>query len=332
MTESTDRVPAALADTNRTVGSDGPGRTLVLGAGELGHPVVRALAQRAAETDDTTVSILLRPDRLRDDNPTTAILRDELTALDIGIEAADIATATVEDLAEIFRRFDTVVSCVGFAAGERTQLKLARAALMARVKRHVPWQFGVDYDLIGRGSPQNLFDEQLDVRDLLRAQDDTEWIIISTGMFTSFLFEPSFGVVDLAADTVHALGGLDNAVTVTTPDDIGELTAEILFTQPPIPNQVVYLAGDTITYNELADVVERVLNTTVQREGWTVPQLMADLAADPTDNMKKYRAVFAQGRGVAWDKSTSFNAQHGIVTTTTEQWARANLASPDTPA
>jgi len=28
-------------------------------------------------------------------------------------------------------------------------------------------------------------------------------VIVSTGMFTSFLFEPSFGVVDLAQNTVH---------------------------------------------------------------------------------------------------------------------------------
>jgi len=68
---------------------------------------------------------------------------------------------------------------------------LARAVLDAGVRRYVPWQFGVDYDVIGRGSAQDLFDEQLDVRDALRSQSGTEWVIISTGMFTSFLFEPS---------------------------------------------------------------------------------------------------------------------------------------------
>jgi hypothetical protein len=42
--------------------------------------------------------------------------------------------------------------------------------LSAGVKRYLPWQFGVDYDVIGRGSAQTLFDEQFDVRDLLRGQ------------------------------------------------------------------------------------------------------------------------------------------------------------------
>lgn len=94
------------------------------------------------------------------------------------------------------------------------------------MKRYFPWQFGVDFEVIGRGSPQDLFDAQLDVRELLRAQDKTEWVIISTGMFTSFLFEPVFEVVDFENDTVNALGSLENSVTLTTPDDIGTLTAD----------------------------------------------------------------------------------------------------------
>ena len=138
--------------------------------------------------------------------------------------------------------FHTVISCTGFVGGPGVQRKIARAALDGGVKRFVPWQFGVDYDAIGRGSPQDLFDEQLDVRDLLRAQQATEWVIVSTGMFTSFLFEPAFGVVDLAANRVNALGSLDTAVTLTTADDIGALTAEILFARPRIANQAVFVA------------------------------------------------------------------------------------------
>ena len=81
-------------------------------------------------------------------------------------------------------------NCVGFAAGPGTQRKLAHAALDSGVKRYFPWQFGVDYDAIGRGGPQDLFDEQLDVRELWRGQDRTEWVIVSTGMFNSFI-QPS---------------------------------------------------------------------------------------------------------------------------------------------
>ena len=40
--------------------------------------------------------------------------------------------------------------------------------------------------------------------------------MVHSGMFTSFLFEPSFGVVDLAQNTVNALGGWDNAGTASS--------------------------------------------------------------------------------------------------------------------
>jgi hypothetical protein len=124
---------------------------------------------------------------------------------------------------------------------------------------------------------------------------------------------------------VHALGGWDNAVTVTTADDIGALTTEILFAEPRIVNQVVYTAGDTVTYAELADAVDTALGGKAQREVWTVPELQRELAADPDDSLKKYRVVFAAGNGVAWDKRKSFNAQRGITVCDTAQWIQQNL-------
>jgi hypothetical protein len=115
-------------------------------------------------------------------------------------------------------------------------------------------------------------------------------------------------------------------VTVTTAEDIGSLTAEILRVQPRIANQVVYIAGDTLTYEQLADIVERVTGKPVDRDVWSIRHLLDDLGRHPTDHMRKYRAVFAQGRGVAWPKAQTFNAVRGISTITAEEWARANLA------
>ena len=218
-----------------------------------------------------------------------------------------------------------MIGCTGFVTGRGFQLKLARAVLEAGVKRYFPWQFGVDYDVIGRGSAQDLFDEQLDVRDLLRSQDRTEWIIVSTGMFTSFLFEPSFGVVNLAQNTVHALGSWDTAVTVTTPEDIGALTAEIYFAEPPIVNSIVYTAGDTVTYAQLADILDATLGRKVQRVEWSLPELKDELAKDPADAVKKYRVVFAEGKGVAWDMGKTFNAQREIGVVGIERWAKEHL-------
>jgi uncharacterized protein YbjT (DUF2867 family) len=298
---------------------------LVLGAGELGMSVLRQLARLAATSNGTRVTVLLRPSTLESNESSKKASIDELRALGVECLAGDLISGSIAELGALFSGFDTVVSCIGFAAGSGTQVKLARAAIEAGVQRYVPWQFGVDYDVIGRGSAQDLFDEQLDVRDILRGQEQTEWLIISTGMFTSFLFEPVFGVVNLAENTINALGSWNTAVTVTTPEDIGLLTAEMLFAKPRLKNQVVYTAGDTLTYRELADTVDKVLGREVKRVEWSVPELTADLALDPDDAIKKYRAVFAQGRGVAWDKSCTFNDQQRFEVMSVEQWMRLNL-------
>ena len=102
-------------------------------------------------------------------------------------------------------------------------------------------------------------------------------------MFTSFLFEPSFGVVDLAGNTVHALGSWDNAVTVTTAEDIGALTAAILFAETTIANGVVYTAGDTVTYGQVADAVDTVLNRKIERVEWTLGRVHDTFAVRVSD-------------------------------------------------
>ncbi|NVZ50418.1 aromatic alcohol reductase [Pseudomonas sp. B6002] len=300
-----------------------PSSILVLGAGELGMAVLQALAASAA-SHTTRIAVVLRPASLQ-----SATAR-QLQTLGIELLAGDLQNDSQSTLAALFAPFATVICCTGFAAGPGTQRKLARAAIEGGVQRYVPWQFGVDYDVIGRGSPQDTFDEQLDVRDLLRGQQGTQWLIISTGMFTSFLFEPSFGVVDLPNNTVHALGDWDTAVTVTTPEDIGRLTAQIVLAEPPLTNQVVFTAGDTLTYGQLADTVDAVLGISLERTPWSVPFLQAELAETPDDNLKKYRAVFAQGHGVAWDPAVTFNAQHQIAVTDVKSWIRQHLTAPAT--
>lgn len=73
----------------------------------------------------------------------------------------------------------------------------------------------MDYEVIGRGSSQALFDEMLDVRDLLRSQTTVGWTIVSTGLSFSFLFAKEFQVVDTAARTACALGSWENQITLS---------------------------------------------------------------------------------------------------------------------
>ncbi|CUJ59524.1 Branched-chain amino acid ABC-type transport system%2C permease components [Achromobacter xylosoxidans] len=300
---------------------------LVLGAGELGLPVLRNLARKAKDVEGAKISVLLRASAVESREPSKQNDIAEIRDLGIEIVVGDLVKSSIDELAVVFARYDTVIGCAGYAAGINTPMKLARAALQAGIPRYFPWQFGVDFDVIGRGGPQDIFDAQLDVRELLRSQHQTEWVIISTGMFMSYLFEPEFGVVDLQNDAVHALGTLDTAVTLTTPDDIGALTAEIVFATPRIRNEIVYLAGDTVTYGEVADKLQAGLGRPFTRSAWSVEYLLDELSRDPQNMMRKYRAAFAQGRGMSWDKSGTFNQRRGIPVTDVASWISANLGS-----
>jgi hypothetical protein len=277
--------------------------------------VLRSLTD-GGSAERGALSVLLRPETYGRPNPSAAVLQD----LGVTIVRADLATASQDTLATLFANFSTVICCTGFVGGPGTQRKITAAVLKAGVERYVPWQFGVDYDVVGRGSGQEVFDEQSDVRDMLRSQSETHWVVISTGMFTSFLFEPSFGVVDLEKGKVHALGSWDHQLTVTTPDDIGRLTAAILAHQPRIDDAVVYVAGDTFSYARLADMVEHHVGHPVERILWDMEKLWSEAAAYPGDGMRKYHLAFARDTGVAWDKAGTFNAAQAIAVTDVPDW------------
>lgn len=285
---------------------------LVIGGGELGLCVLEGLAAHPRRKK-TKVSVLLRQATLDSAAPEKKRLVQRAQALGVRFEAADVVRASVAELAAVFSQYDTVVSCSGMGLPAGTQTKLARAALQGKVRRYFPWQFGMDYDAIGEGSSQDLFDEQLAVRRMLRGQAGTEWVIISTGLFMSFLFAPAFGVVDLGARTVRALGSWDTRITVTTPRDIGRATAEAALDPRGIRNEVVYTAGDTLSYGELADLLEeRFAGTGFARELWDADALARQLDGEDPGAMAKYRATFAQGRGVAWAVEGTLNAARGM--------------------
>lgn len=174
-----------------------------------------------------------------------------------------------------------------------------------------------------------MFDEQLDVRDLLRGQTRTKWVIISTGMFTSFLFERAFGVVDLVGNSVCALGSWENEVTVTTAEDIGFVTAEVVLdgSEGSFPNSPIYIGGDTISYRQLAEIVESITGKAAIRKCLTVDEVKAELVKDPGNALAKYQLIFGQGRGVAWDLDQTWNSKRGMRLVTAEEWARRNLAA-----
>ena len=296
-------------------------KILVLGVGELGSAVLSALSAHP-HRGQAEISVLLRYAK--------PALCDLLAGWRVSPLYADIATASVSSLAAVFKPFDVVIGCTGMVMPPGTQLKLVRAALEAKVTRYLPWQFGVDYDVIGKGSGQDLFDEQLDVRALLRGQQDVRWVVVSTGCFMPFLFEESFGVVIGLKEPivkVRPLGSKEVKVTVTTVEDIGRVVAEAVFSAPETQG-VIFTSGQTVAYGELTNILRDVLkDKSIKDEEWTVDQLEMELSEKPDDGMRKYRLVFAAGKGVSWDEKDTWDKHHGLQLTGLREWVERNLSA-----
>lgn len=293
---------------------------LILGAGELGWPVLLAMSSKVQEHPAVKISVLLRSNAAHATSGRLRTRLDDLMTLGIAVVEGDLQENSVDELSALFGAFSAVINCSGFVGGPGTQIKITQAVLKAGVPRYFPWQFGVDYDVVGSGSGQPVWDEQLQVRHLLRAQSTTEWVIVSTGIFTSYLFEPGFGVVDAQTKVVRALGDWNYAVTLTTPEDIGQLTADIFFHQPAFRNEIVYIAGDTLTYSEIADLMQEHWGTSVKRTLLDRKKLHDDAEQEPGDVGATYRLAFARPDGVAWRKEDTFNYRQGTETTTARQW------------
>lgn len=296
---------------------------LVLGTGELGFEVLQCLSAHH-ECRARTITVLLRPCRADKEaiSKREAQISD-FKRLSISVIEGDIVNDSETKLKDLFAPFHTVVGCSGMYFPPGTQLKISRAVLAARVKRYVPWQYGLDYDAIGRGSSQDLFSEQLDVRDLLRSQSTTQWVIVSTGLFMTFLFEPSFGVVDADKSTVTALGSWENGVTATAPHDIGRVVAELVWAVEDVTG-VVYTAGASVSYAELAQKIEDYQGVAVRRKLAEIDQLKRELDAEPNNGLRKYRVVFSEGKGVRWEMEKTFNKQRGLSMTSVEEWLKSN--------
>jgi hypothetical protein len=292
---------------------------LVIGTGEVGIAMLDSLyKQKELLKQEFVIGALVQPSYDRDENKSYSKFAS------LRIERVDLIQESVEDLTDVFRKYDTVICCSGFSIGVGMQVKITQAVLLAEVRRYVPWQFGADYDKIGRGSAQPVFDEQLDVRDLLRAQGKTHWIIVSTGMITSFLFREDFGVISLSQKVVHALGDWQQSLTLTSCEDIGALTVRVLFEKPEILDEVVFVAGDTVTFEEIADRMEDLFSVKFQRVLWDYVYLKNKLIDNPQDVFNRYRLVFTNP-GVTWPMKDTFNYQRGIPTIGIVEWADKNI-------
>lgn len=313
-----------------------PTSVLIIGAGELGTAILSSLISHPSYSPSTTaLAVLRRASTLTSADAATQSELSRLRALGVSSEAGDFVAAPQAELVAIFKRYDVVIQAAGYGTPPGTLLRVAQAAVTAGVRRFFPWQFGVDYQAVadqgGEGGLEasghsELFGEMLAVRKMLKEQRGTGWTVVSTGLFMSFLFLREFGVVDLQGRVVRGLGSWGNKVTVTDVAGIGSMVAEVVYSPGETNNKVVYVAGDTVSYREVADTVEAVFGPGFKREEWDREFLARRLEEHPGDLMLKYQNAFASGVGVSWEMERTLNHQRGIKLTDLRQYAEDNKA------
>ncbi|KAI4647220.1 uncharacterized protein J4E79_010371 [Alternaria viburni] len=269
---------------------------LLLGAGELGT----AFLPHLSALPNTHITIGIR-------SPSKYT---HLQSPNISLTAIDLSSPS-PSLAKKFSAHDILISATGFGADPSSVLKLGEEVLLAgKIRKEerkgklwfFPWQWGVDYDVIGDGEGlMPLFGAQRDVRNLLRRkaeESDVKWTVF-------------WGIVDRSKEeegtvVVRCLRDWNHKVTVTDVNDIGRVLARVIAGDVEAEDRVLYIAGDTVSYGQLADIVKRVSGKQIEQEAWRIEHLKKELDSAPEDGIKKYRLVFARD-GVWWEMSRTVN-------------------------
>ncbi|KIX09079.1 uncharacterized protein Z518_00157 [Rhinocladiella mackenziei CBS 650.93] len=300
---------------------------LVLGAGELGTAILDALTSHPLyNPSSTAITLMIRPSSSSHPTPEKQAQQSLFREQGIRLVGGDFESSSEAELTDLFRPYTAVLHAGGMTNSSGTMMKITRAVLAAGVLYYVPWQYGVDYDIVTRQGGQGMFSEQIDVRDLLRSQTKADWVVLSCGIFMSFLFEEFWGVVKPVEDKIQvtALNSLSDILTVTATKDIGRCMAELLYCRDTPVNCSVYVAGDTWTYAEFAEAVARGTGKEVIRHECPVEYLREESQRDPGNQIKRYRVVFAEGRGLSWPKENTWSAERGMQMEGVEEWVRRN--------
>ncbi|KAF3941663.1 hypothetical protein ABW19_dt0205261 [Dactylella cylindrospora] len=296
---------------------------LIIGHGELGLSIVKSLHSSGSKPALTTLTILARPQTVASLSSTDPAKYSLLDSWNIHWLPLDIEAASNDELKTAFTPFTAIIHASGMFTPLGIPTKITRAAMDAGVKYFVPWQFGVNYDAIGPVAGDGLFAEQFGIRKILRQENlNMKWNIISSGLFTSFVFFEPFGIVNADKSIVRALGGWDNKVTLTAAEDIGVLTAKIVYERMNGRGEdgIVYIGGDTVTYKDIADAVEDKVGKSVERRVLDLKTLKKQAEKEPDNKLTRYQIVFGEGEGCSWEVKDTYNEKNGIKAWTLREW------------
>ncbi len=238
---------------------------LVGGTGALG----RQIAANLLAKEDVHLTLLARADN--PDRPDRQAVLQALTE-----RGATVVQGDVEDPASLddpLQGIETVVSALsGFTKGV-PQANLLHAAQRAGVRRFIPSLYGYDFRRVALGE-NALTDLDIQAAQAVEASG-IPYTFVLCGLFTESLLNPFFGVFDFDNRRVSYWGDGNTPLDVTSMWDVAQYTAEAVVDPTP-GNTVLEVAGDVVSFNDIARLYEEVKgrSLTVESKGDE-----ADLAA-----------------------------------------------------
>ena len=285
-------------------------RILVVGVGTVGTNVLQAIAARK----ELSAAALVRPASLKD-----ADKKAKLDKLGVTLIEGDV-TDEPAVLADKLRGFDAVVCTLSGPSIVPGSEALLAACKTAKVRRFVLSEFGSSCSEIGPGTPMAfVVDDKLRVRAKVAASG-VDWFAVENGFFSEYLISP-FAGINAAENAVTAPGphGFKARVATTPVAEIARVVAELLV-RDDVHGQVVRISSASPSYEEMAQLMERVSGRPVKR---TV-RAQADIDAAVANS--DYPAAFAanigrQHPGMAWEQDTTWNVKHGFKLQSWEEFA-----------
>ncbi|KAF3385529.1 Acetyltransferase [Penicillium rolfsii] len=214
---------------------------------------------------------------------------ETIRGLGLGLISGDNVDDAKESLASILADNDRIICCTGFSSIEGVQ------------------QIGVDYDVIGRGSPQDLFDKQLNVRGLLRSQDETRYF--HQLLLRAILGHGRLGEIDRLR--IRRLGKSGHGPNTGCSwmhrgrKSGGRRERRAFFRSGDYTGEAIESA-----MKMSSSMVGFWVQKLIDREVRPVEGAWAALAENPDPGLLKFQAVCGRGSGVAWDMDSPITPVH----------------------
>jgi len=182
----------------------------------------------------------------------------------------DIDCNNPEALKHALKGVNVIISTLSGEARCQGQLNLINVAKeLGTIQRFIPSEFGVDFpeDISTYGE---IIKHNMEVRRAL-VKSGIPYTIVLNGVFMDRIFSPLMGI-DMEKRTVTTIGEGNYQLSSILSDDLAKFIPRLLMDQDSL-NKKVHFVGDTMSWNDIVNLLDQTFKTNFQREKMRVEDL-----------------------------------------------------------